>query len=137
MGICPPNYAHRMDPEWLGMKTVGKTPKLFSQPYFLTGKDQKRECRTEKQNRYYGIFGTEEFDREYDDYDRESGTQDGNIHVSTWNIKLEKIIPTMHKLHTNKRHNQTFKQVMWNNAQSHGNKIQISIIQRSNGKQTD
>jgi len=37
MGICPPNYARRMDPEWLGMKTVGKTPKLFSQPYFLTG----------------------------------------------------------------------------------------------------
>jgi len=47
--------------------------------------DRERESRTEKRIRYYGISGTEYFDRERVDYDRESITQNGNIdiHVTT------------------------------------------------------
>ena len=44
------------------------------------------------------------------DYDRESETQYGKIHVTTSNIKFEKILTVMHKLYSNNRHNQAFKQ---------------------------
>ena len=49
------------------------------------------------------------FDREHADYDRESDTQDGKIHVTTSNIKLEKIVTVIHKLYSNKSHNEAFK----------------------------
>ena len=69
------------------MKTVGngrENPLTVPATVFF-GRERKREQknRTGKRNRYYGISGTEEFDREHDDYDRESGTQDENIRVST------------------------------------------------------
>jgi hypothetical protein len=35
------------------------------------------------QIRYYGISGTEYFDREHFDYDRDSETQNGNIDTTT------------------------------------------------------
>ena len=62
-----------------------------------------------KRNRYYGISETELFDRKHVDYDRESDTQDGKIHVTTSNIKLEKIVTVIHKLYSNKSHNEAFK----------------------------
>jgi len=55
------------------------------------------------------ISETELFDREHADYDRQSDTQDGKIHVTTSNIKLEKIVTVIHKLYSNKSHNEAFK----------------------------
>ena len=49
------------------------------------------------------------FDREHADYDQESDTQDGKIHVTTSNIKFEKIVTVIHKLYSNKSHNEAFK----------------------------
>ena len=63
------------DTIWIGLKTVGNgrentvtipAPALY---------DRERESRTGKRIRYYGISGTEYFDRERVDYDRESITQ--------------------------------------------------------------
>ena len=42
---------------------------------------REREGRTEKRNRYYGISGTEYFERERVDYDREAVKQNGNINI--------------------------------------------------------
>jgi hypothetical protein len=77
------------DPVLLGLKTVGNgrentviipAPALYDRERW-----RERESRTGKRIRYYGISGTEYFDRERVDYDRESITQNGNIdiHVTT------------------------------------------------------
>ena len=68
-------------------KTVGNGRKnvlIISAPVFLDRERERkreREGRTRKQNRYYGISGTEYFERKRVDYDREEETQDGNIDI--------------------------------------------------------
>ena len=63
----------------VGLKTVGSgrentviipAPALYDRERW-----RERESRTGKRIRYYGISGTEYFDRERVDYDRESITQ--------------------------------------------------------------
>jgi hypothetical protein len=72
----------------LGMKTVGNdrenittvpAPVLFKRE-----RERDGNSRTGIRIRYYGIPGTEYFDREHFDYDhRESETQNGNIDMTT------------------------------------------------------
>ena len=72
--------------EWqlVGLKTVGKT---LNRPCCFILSETEAGKTDGKQNRYYGISGTEHIGREHVDYDRESVTQDGNtIHVTTQNI---------------------------------------------------
>jgi len=87
----------------VGLKTVGNSREnLQTIPvsvFFSREREREREMRTEKRNRYYGISGTEYIGREPVDYDRESVTRDGKIHVTTSNMKLKKIVTDMHKLY--------------------------------------
>ena len=66
---------------YVWMKTVGNGREnvlTILAPVFF---GQEREGRTGKRIRYYGISGTEYFERERVDYDREAVTQDGNIDI--------------------------------------------------------
>jgi len=69
----------------VGMKTVGNGREnvlTISAPvFFCRERKREREGRTGKRNRYYGISGTEYFERERLDYDREAVTQNGNIYM--------------------------------------------------------
>ena len=69
----------------VGMKMVGNSREnvlTIPAPVFFC-RELKREWegRTGKRNRYYGISGTEYFERERLDYDREAVTQNGNIYM--------------------------------------------------------
>ena len=67
------------------MKTVGNGRKnvltIPAPVFFCRERKREREGRTGKRNRYYGISGTEYFERERLDYDREAVTQNGNINI--------------------------------------------------------
>jgi len=69
----------------LGMKTArnGRENVLTipAPVFFCRERKREREGRTGKRNRYYGISGTEYFERERLDYDREAVTQNGNIYM--------------------------------------------------------
>lgn len=69
--------------EVLGMKAVRNsrenTLTIPAPAFFSREREQERESRMGKRIRYYGISGTEYFDREHIDYDWESITQNGNI----------------------------------------------------------
>jgi len=67
----------------LGMKMVGNGQKnvLTIPASVFFDRERERECRTGKRIRYYGISGTEYFERERVDYDQEAVTQDGNIDI--------------------------------------------------------
>jgi len=74
------------------MKTVGNgRENVLTIPapvFFGREREREREGRTGKRIRYYGISGTEYFERERVDYDREAVTQNGNIdicnHLKQW-----------------------------------------------------
>ena len=89
------------------MKTVGNCRENFlTIPFpifFGRERDHERESRTGKRNWYYGIPGTEYFDREYVDYDRKSVIYNGNTIITTSYIKLNKIATTKYILYANKR----------------------------------
>ena len=67
------------------MKTVGNgRENVLTIPapvFFGRKREWEREGRTGKRIRYYGISGTEYFERERVDYDREAVTQNGNIDI--------------------------------------------------------
>ena len=65
------------------MKTVGNGREnvLTIPALVFFGREREREDRTGKRIRYYGISGTEYFERERVDYDREAVTQNGNIDI--------------------------------------------------------
>jgi len=69
----------------LGMKAVGNGRKntltIPAPVFFGRERERERKGRTGKRIRYYGISGTEYFDREHVDYDRESITQNENIYT--------------------------------------------------------
>ena len=61
----------------VGMKTVGNGREnvlTIPAPVFF-GREWEREGRTGKRIQYYGISGTEYFERERVDYDRKAVTQ--------------------------------------------------------------
>ena len=65
------------------MKTVGNGREnvlTILAPVFF-GQERERKGRTGKRIRYYGISGTEYFERERLDYDRKAVTQNGNINI--------------------------------------------------------
>ena len=68
-----------------GTKTVGNgRENVLTIPapvFFSRERERERKGRTEKRIRYYGISGTEYFERERVDYDREVVTQNGNINM--------------------------------------------------------
>jgi hypothetical protein len=49
--------------------------------FFSRKRERERESRTGKRNRYYGISGTEPFDREHVDYGRKPININGNINT--------------------------------------------------------
>ena len=54
---------------------------IFAPVFFCREQKREREGWMGKRNRYYGISGTEYFERERLDYDREAVTQNGNIYM--------------------------------------------------------
>jgi len=69
----------------IAMKTVGNGwENVLTIPapvFFCRERKQEQEGRTGKRNWYYGISGTEYFERERIDYDREAVTQNGKINI--------------------------------------------------------
>ena len=69
----------------LGMKTVGNGRKnvltIPAPVFFGREREREREGRTGKRIRYYGISGTEYFERKRVDYDREAVIQNENIDI--------------------------------------------------------
>jgi hypothetical protein len=77
----PRNYhKHR-----LGLKTIGNgrenTLTIPATIFFSRERERERESRTGKRNRYYGISGTEPFDREHVDYGRKQININGNTNT--------------------------------------------------------
>ena len=70
---------------YIGMKTVGNgRENVLTIPapvFFCRERKREREGRMGKQNRYYWISGTEYFEQEHLDYNREVVTQNGNINI--------------------------------------------------------
>ena len=63
------------------MKTVGNGRENVLTISALVFFGRERKDRTGKRIQYYGISGTEYFERERVDYDREAVTQNGNIDI--------------------------------------------------------